>query len=71
MHDELVFARLGLGRSRVGYLDGWELQRQVHGQRVRGDIPDTCLLLEHDPVYTAGKRDDARWTGRSAIPARR
>jgi lipoyl(octanoyl) transferase len=56
MHDELVFARLGLGRSRVGYLEGWELQRQVHEQRVRGDIPDTCLLLEHDPVYTAGKR---------------
>jgi len=56
MHDELVFARLGLGRSRVGYLDGWELQRQAHEQRVRGDIPDTCLLLEHDPVYTAGKR---------------
>jgi len=56
MHDELVFARLGLGRSRVGYLDAWELQRQVHEQRVRGDIPDTCLLLEHDPVYTAGKR---------------
>ena len=23
---------------------------------VRGDIPDTCLLLEHRPVYTAGKR---------------
>src|SRR6202042_156412 len=21
-----------------------------------GDIPDTCLLLEHRPVYTAGKR---------------
>ncbi len=56
MHDELVFARLGLGSSRVGYLDAWELQRQVHEQRVRGDIPDTCLLLEHDPVYTAGKR---------------
>ena len=21
-----------------------------------GDIPDTCLLLEHEPVYTAGRR---------------
>lgn len=56
MHDELVFARLGLGSRTVGYLEAWDLQRQVHQQRVRGDIPDTCLLLEHDPVYTAGKR---------------
>ena len=23
---------------------------------MRGDIPDCCLLLEHPPVYTAGKR---------------
>ncbi|HYK69247.1 MAG TPA: lipoyl(octanoyl) transferase LipB [Streptosporangiaceae bacterium] len=53
MRGELVFARLGRG---VDYLEAWELQRQVHEQRVRGEIPDTCLLLEHAPVYTAGKR---------------
>jgi lipoyl(octanoyl) transferase len=58
MHDELVFARLGVGRHRVGYQDAWDLQRQVHEQRVLGEIPDTCLLLEHDAVYTAGKRTD-------------
>lgn len=56
MQDELVFARLGVGRDRVDYLAGWELQRQVHAQRVRGEISDTCLLLEHEAVYTAGKR---------------
>jgi lipoyl(octanoyl) transferase len=56
MHDELVFARLGLGGQTVGYQDAWDVQRQVHEQRVLGEIPDTCLLLEHDPVYTAGKR---------------
>jgi lipoyl(octanoyl) transferase len=32
------------------------LQRTLHERRVRGDIPDTCLMLEHPPVYTAGKR---------------
>jgi lipoyl(octanoyl) transferase len=58
MRDELVFARLGLGSHTVGYQDAWDLQRQVHEQRVLGEIPDTCLLLEHDPVYTAGKRTD-------------
>src|SRR5580693_4312880 len=42
----------------MGYLEAWDVQRQVHEQRVRGEIPDTCLLLEHQPVYTAGKRTD-------------
>lgn len=56
MRGELVFARLGPG---VDYLEAWELQRQVHEQRVRNAIPDTCLLLEHAPVYTAGKRTTA------------
>ncbi|MGB6456578.1 MAG: lipoyl(octanoyl) transferase LipB [Streptosporangiaceae bacterium] len=56
MHGELVFARLGLDGDRIDYLDAWELQRRVHEQRARDEIPDTCLLLEHPPVYTAGKR---------------
>jgi lipoyl(octanoyl) transferase len=56
VHGELVFARIGLGAQAVDYLETWELQRQLHEQRVRGEIPDTCLLLEHRPVYTAGKR---------------
>jgi lipoyl(octanoyl) transferase len=58
VHGDLVFARLGLGPAAVDYLDAWDLQRQVHERRVRGEIPDTCLLLEHRPVYTAGKRTD-------------
>jgi lipoyl(octanoyl) transferase len=56
VHGELVFARLGLGVDAVDYLKAWDLQREVHARRVRGEIPDTCLLLEHQPVYTAGKR---------------
>jgi lipoyl(octanoyl) transferase len=48
----LVFRRLGL----VPYGDAWELQRQVHARRVADEIPDTCLLLQHPPVFTAGKR---------------
>jgi lipoyl(octanoyl) transferase len=53
---ELVFARAGFGAQAIGYLDGWDLQRRLHERRWRGEIPDTCLLLEHQPVYTAGKR---------------
>ena len=58
MNDELVFAHVGFGGQAVPYLDGWDLQRAVHTRRADGDIPDTCLLLEHQPVYTAGKRTE-------------
>jgi lipoyl(octanoyl) transferase len=56
MSGELVYLHAGLGERYIAYLDGWELQRQLHERRVAGTIPDTCLLLEHEPVFTAGKR---------------
>ncbi|HEY2578277.1 MAG TPA: lipoyl(octanoyl) transferase LipB [Streptosporangiaceae bacterium] len=56
MTGELVFLHAGFGASAVPYHQGWELQRELHERRVNGEIPDTCLLLEHEPVYTAGKR---------------
>ena len=40
----------------VPYEDAWAWQRQLHQERVAGTGPDTLLLLEHPPVYTAGKR---------------
>jgi lipoyl(octanoyl) transferase len=49
----------GSGAPAVPYLDGWELQRRLHEQRANGEIPDCCLMLEHEPVYTAGKRTGA------------
>ena len=51
-----MFSQVGFGPAAVPYLQAWELQRRVHEQRAAGEIPDTCLLLEHQPVYTAGKR---------------
>jgi len=56
MSGELVFARAGFGAAAVPYLAAWDLQRRLHERRGSGEIPDTCLLLEHEPVYTAGKR---------------
>jgi lipoyl(octanoyl) transferase len=50
---------LDVGAVPVGYLEGWDLQRRVHARRVAGQVPDSCLLLEHEPVYTAGKRTAA------------
>ncbi|NUT33675.1 MAG: lipoyl(octanoyl) transferase LipB [Hamadaea sp.] len=40
----------------VDYLTAWEEQRRLHQAVVAGEEPDTVLLLEHPPVYTAGKR---------------
>ena len=44
--------------GRVAYTPAWDLQREVHAARVAGEAPDTVLLLEHEPVYTAGKRTE-------------
>src|SRR6202034_3282673 len=57
--DELVYAHAGFGARAVDYVAGWDLQRAVHARRVADELPDCCLLLEHRPVYTAGKRTAA------------
>jgi lipoyl(octanoyl) transferase len=47
---------------RAGLLDyqqAWQWQRRLHAQRVADEIGDTALLLEHPPVYTAGRRTEA------------
>ncbi|MET0673549.1 MAG: lipoyl(octanoyl) transferase LipB [Microbacterium pygmaeum] len=48
----------GLAPDLVAYQDGWDLQRRVHAGVVSGNRPDTLLLLEHEAVYTAGKRTE-------------
>jgi lipoyl(octanoyl) transferase len=45
--------------GRLPYLEAWDAQRQLHAARVADEIDDTVLLLEHDPVYTAGRRTEA------------
>jgi lipoyl(octanoyl) transferase len=52
----LAIVRLGFGAGAVPYPQALQWQRALHERRVAGEIPDTCLLLEHPPVYTAGKR---------------
>ncbi|MFJ6566941.1 lipoyl(octanoyl) transferase LipB [Streptomyces sp. NPDC091292] len=54
--SELRFVRIGFGADRVEYQAAWDEQRRVHAARFADEIPDTCLLLEHPPVYTAGRR---------------
>jgi lipoyl(octanoyl) transferase len=53
---ELRCVRAGFGLDAVPYAQALEEQRRVHAARVAEEIPDTCLLLEHPPTYTAGRR---------------
>ncbi len=48
------------GDITVPYQQGWDLQKRLHEGRVAGRVGDTVLLLQHEPVYTAGKRT-GRW----------
>ena len=46
----------GYAPDYVPYHEGWALQRSVHADVVAGKRVDTLILLEHEPVYTAGVR---------------
>jgi lipoyl(octanoyl) transferase len=41
--------------GRVPYAEGLALQARLVAERQAGRIPDTLLLLEHDPVFTLGR----------------
>jgi lipoyl(octanoyl) transferase len=42
--------------GRVAYAPAFDLQRALADKRAAGEIDDTLLLLEHEPVYTLGRR---------------
>lgn len=47
----LTVRRLG----RVSYPEGLELQAGLVARRQAGEVPDTLLLVEHEPVFTKGR----------------
>jgi lipoyl(octanoyl) transferase len=44
--------------GRIGYPEALTLQDDLVARRQTGEIPDTVLLLEHEPVYTIGRTRD-------------
>jgi lipoyl(octanoyl) transferase len=52
------FLTAGLSPDFVDYEAGWQLQREIHAEVASGSRPDMVILLEHSPVYTAGKRTE-------------
>lgn len=39
----------------MGYRQAYALQTRLHEARLKGEVPDVLLLLEHPPVITLGK----------------
>ena len=58
--------------GRLSYLEAWSLQKDLVAQRKAGEIEDTLLLLEHDPVVTLGRdgRQDNLRTDENGLKAR-
>jgi lipoyl(octanoyl) transferase len=50
----LNFRDLGLSP----YQQTWDLQKTLQSRRIKNEIEDTVLLVEHEPVYTFGKNAD-------------
>jgi lipoyl(octanoyl) transferase len=53
MADDLLVCQLG----RVPYEEGLEMQERLRA-RVQEGGPEVLLLLEHEPVYTLGRRSE-------------
>ena len=47
-----------LDQPPMGYAEGLEIQQSIHAEVASGRRPDTVILLQHSPVYTAGKRSE-------------
>jgi lipoyl(octanoyl) transferase len=50
--SEIWVCHLGV----VPYRDALAIQHAIRDRRQAGELPDTLLLLEHEPVYTRGRR---------------
>ncbi len=46
-----IVINLGL----LHFKQAWDIQKKLHERRVSGKVPDTLLLLEHNPVITLGR----------------
>ena len=54
--------------GRLAYGPALEMQEKSVAARAAGDIPDTIFLLEHEPVYTIGRKRDRSSLGEEPLP---
>ena len=62
------FMIAGLAPEFVSYKDGLDLQNAIHREVADGTREDTVILLEHEPVYTAGKRTEGEELPQDGTP---
>lgn len=61
LRDGFAFDYLGFDGSAMALSDyepTWAVQRAVHARVVAGEIGPQVLLVQHSPVYTAGRRTE-------------
>lgn len=57
-HMTIEFERLGLGESFAPYLEVWDYQNRLHDAVAANEQGPKILFLEHEAVYTAGRRTE-------------
>ena len=62
------FLIAGLAPKFVSYQDGLDLQNTIHHEVAGSTREDTVILLEHEPVYTAGKRTEGEELPQDGTP---
>lgn len=55
----IVPVTITLDWGRTGYADGWRRQEELVARRNAGEIGDTLVFTEHEPVFTLGVRSGA------------
>ena len=60
----LEVMRLG----RRGYEETHALQQELVEKRLKGEITDTLILVEHDPVVTVGRGADRAAAEAAGLP---
>ena len=57
--DNIVMRKIDILNLGVKpYKEVWDLQKELVEKRQNGQINDTLILVEHEPVYTLGKNAD-------------
>ena len=57
--DNIVMRKIDILNLGVKpYKEVWDLQKELVEKRRNGQINDTLILVEHEPVYTLGKNAD-------------
>jgi lipoyl(octanoyl) transferase len=56
MNSGLVVANWGAGATPMDYEQAWHQQQLLHEKVAAGISPPTLILVEHEPVFTAGSQ---------------